>query len=823
MCYCSNCSLEFTVLFEDLRKHLKPAYAGKTVMAAILLVLASCAAGIGQMVSPSIDHDGEPFSYPSKPTDEIGVMYAPSAAEITPEGYVYTGFGELMFFVGSQLEPVNQRLHVLEKGYLPIVQYAVERGGITYHFEMFSASMGDQQPDGPVVNFVRVTAVNSGTSPRLASFATAIRYQGPSSTASGSADNRFIRPAAATAPGLYQQPGVEFNPDWIYGFSDNAFVRDDKVLYLFPMEPNPHLDLTLEDYYSNVTSIGSRKLKVGTTTPTGTATYRFLLQPGQSQREDFAMPLLPVADHDPLIAKIRAASYDTYRSAVAKYWEDVLAQGMSIDLPEKKVTDTFNASLVYDLLALNKIGDDYVQTVNQFHYHRFYLRDSADIARMYELTGYPEIAAQVLAFSIKKQEPDGNYLSQPGQYDGWGQTLWILGEHYRFTHDRQFAESVFPRMMHALDWFEKATAADPMHIMPATDVKDNEYVPGHLTGYNFLALDGLDNAVYVARSLNKPQELKRIENDRTAFRKNFTIVFDRLTANTHGYIPPDLDGNNLGTDWGNLLAITPRPQLSFDDPRIMGTLKAVRAKYQEGITTYTRPDQGQYLHHYLMIKNTLTSITINDQENAVRELYAELLHTSSTQAGFEYAIRPWGDRDFRGNLSPHGWFAAEYRSMLRSMLVRETDTDLHLLSVISPAWTGAGRQLRVQNVPTYFGKISLTLAMPNDTEADLSLQTNYRDAPKQLILHLPWFYTLDSAEADGKALKISNGELHLPIHTNRVILHWHRRAEGEQLSYDTAVSNYKREYRQRYEEWITTGKSYDWRPHSAEISKTGGE
>ncbi|HUX45317.1 MAG TPA: hypothetical protein VMV57_11250, partial [Terracidiphilus sp.] len=47
-----------------------------------------------QMVSPSIDKPGEPFSYYSAPTDEIGMMDAEAATEITPEGYLRTGFGE---------------------------------------------------------------------------------------------------------------------------------------------------------------------------------------------------------------------------------------------------------------------------------------------------------------------------------------------------------------------------------------------------------------------------------------------------------------------------------------------------------------------------------------------------------------------------------------------------------------------------------------------------------------------------------------------------------------------------------------------------------
>ncbi len=60
----------------------------------------------------------------------------------------------------------------------------------------------------------------------------------------------------------------------------------------------------------------------------------------------------------------------------------------------------------------------------------------------------------------------------------------------------------------------------------------------------------------------------------------------------------------------------------------------------------------------------------------MREFYALLLHTSSTHAGFEFAILPWGDRNFEDNLAPHGWFAAEYRTLLRNMLVREEGDEL---------------------------------------------------------------------------------------------------------------------------------------------------
>jgi hypothetical protein len=90
------------------------------------------------MVSPTIDSPEEPFSYFSNPTDEIGVMDAPEATEVTPEGYLYTGYGELMFFTGPEDTPINQRIRILERGYLPIIHYTWRQNGIAYCFSMFA-------------------------------------------------------------------------------------------------------------------------------------------------------------------------------------------------------------------------------------------------------------------------------------------------------------------------------------------------------------------------------------------------------------------------------------------------------------------------------------------------------------------------------------------------------------------------------------------------------------------------------------------------------------------------------------------------------------
>ncbi len=96
----------------------------------------------GGMLNPDIDSPKKPFSYFWHPTDVIGALYAPVASEVTPEGYVNTGLGELMFFVGNPPEPINQRIKTLQDGYLPVVQYDLQRDRIKYEFRIFAADLG---------------------------------------------------------------------------------------------------------------------------------------------------------------------------------------------------------------------------------------------------------------------------------------------------------------------------------------------------------------------------------------------------------------------------------------------------------------------------------------------------------------------------------------------------------------------------------------------------------------------------------------------------------------------------------------------------------
>ena len=287
------------------------------------------------------------------------------------------------------------------------------------------------------------------------------------------------------------------------------------------------------------------------------------------------------------------------------------------------------------------------------------------------------------------------------------------------------------------------------------------------------------------------------------FTNTLIKVLEQVTASTSGYIPPGLDGEP-GEDWGNMLAIYPERILDPNDGKVTATLKATRAKYQEGLMTY---GDGKWLHHYLTMENTETEVIRGDQQMAVEELYALLVHTSSTHAGFEFAIWPWSTRDFATNLAPHGTFAAKFRILLRDMLVREQDGDLHLLSCISPEWMKAGDVIYVHRAPTAFGEVNLDLHVTDKSHARIDLGNRLDRTPRRIVLHLPWFLSGTQLEVDGKPISPKDGVIVVPATARKIDLHWIAPASAmPDLSYQKAVAEYKAEYRRRYEEFLRTGK-----------------
>ena len=268
-------------------------------------------------------------------------LAAPAASEVTPEGYICTGFGELLFFVGNPAERSTVRHRTLRDGHLPIVEYQMGQHGVRYRFTLFASDLGGPLTGLPV-NFAQVEVVNEAAEQRAAFFSTAYRFSPPSTHVAGPGDYRFS-PRFDLIPACLTKDQTSYRQAWIYAFRKDVFTRDGRLLYQFPTNPPPQLAaLALNEYgiravrflSGKVLEYPSKSQGHSPQQPMGLVMYRLVLQPNQRRQLSSRCPscrCLPTAPRRSCFARPtpkrrsarslhtgRAGSARTIRSACPK-------------------------------------------------------------------------------------------------------------------------------------------------------------------------------------------------------------------------------------------------------------------------------------------------------------------------------------------------------------------------------------------------------------------------------------------------------------------------------------------------------------------------
>ena len=734
--------------------------------------------------SSSIQEElAEPFCYYLYPSDVLGFKDCPHGTQVTHDGAFNVGLGELDLFIGSDLKPVNKRVKTLYKEYIPVLSYTDIADGVQYEVQALGTPY-DLEPMNILINFIRITVKN----PTNGTIDAAVKVQ---------YNDRKDDFRYNFAKNLHKYYTNQFLLLDDYKKSEDGSIADGQAWR------GNHLVFSYNDKVKDcdITLTQSKDPAV---------TYSFSLAPGASRTIYLKMPFVPVyKDKSVTLEQLKKADYDDYLSRTIDFWEKEIAKGTQIELDDEKVSDVNKASMTYMLIARNIMADgSYEQHVNEFQYDYFFSRDVAYFTRIYNMYNRPQIAREILDHFIKRDKDDKEIGFNSFFPDDWGQVLWTMGAHFRATNDREFAEYVFPLILSHFDKLIKLCNEDPLGLWPAAGPYDNEAITGHYTGHSFWILLGMKEAIYIANELGEKDYAAFYQSIYDGYYARFMKVFEEKVDQTGGYIPPGLDVPEDGYDWANSTgAVYPYELIDPFDAIVTRTLELTREfKYREGIMTYgpnalllaQQNSRGEeispryWLHHYQTFNIDEPLLARGQQREVVEDMYSILAHTGSTNCGFEFAIAPWGSRNPYTNYTPHGWFAARFKELLRNMLVREYQGTLHLASAVAPQWIQAGKTIKLTDAATDFGMLSYTIKA-GKKGADVEIQADWRDVPKKILWHIPWFVEVKSVKVDGKKVAVqqlpNDKAVELPADAKNIHFDW-KWKEQPDLSYERAVKLY---------------------------------
>lgn len=730
----------------------------------------------------------EAFSYMANAVEQLGFKNAPEAMAVTNGGTFSSAFLGVEFLYGNTLETIKKRVITLQDGHLPIMGFNVSKSGITYTLEAFSAPLG-MNPKNDLVTYIKWTVTNTTDQDKTTKLGVGFQP-----ILNASYTKEFIKHNTYCTP-WYQDKYLDLetykNAQDNFNFSNGtAFQANHMVLQ-----------------YPNVFSEKDNKLSTS-----------IHLKVGESKAFIFKMPFVPISNtHIAEINQIEKNSYSEIKQDVETFWKKEIEALSVFSVPEQKVMDTYITSYLNLLQARDILehGEGFIQKCNEFQYDYFYVRDNAYFARMYDMLGLHKDSRTILEpyFVYDIEGKDLHFRQRTGIYnkfcyDYWGQILWALGSYYRQTNDKALLERTYKLLGNHMQDFKSQVGLDDRGLWPKTWPYDNEHIDGHYTGHNFWVILGLRYAILMAKEMGEEKDVEEWTQLYNHFNQNFKTELKKLTDITGGYIPPGMDKVEDGYDWANASAgLYPFEAIDKNDPIVKTTLETVRTyNYMEGVATYSGcnayvakdsilngkelPERG--LHHYETFYVTNGNLIIGNQKAVIEDMYAVLVHTSSTHAGFEWRPSPWGNRDPGNNRQPHGWMGARYIELLRNMLVREEGNNVHLLSAISPEWIKNGESITVNQAPTYFGDVSYKLTTQKNSFT-IHIDTNWNDKLEQFYLHLPWFIKPTSVLVDNKKVNVSNGIINLPKNAKHVKVSW-KNEIPKNLNYSTAVAIYLDKY-----------------------------
>jgi hypothetical protein len=455
------------------------------------------------------------------------------------------------------------------------------------------------------------------------------------------------------------------------------------------------------------------------------------------------------------------------------YWDRRLSAATQVEVPDEFMMNVIRASQVHCLLAARneENGKRVAAWTASVSYGPLESESHSPIRGM-ALMGHEEFARRSLDYFIHRYDPAG-FLTVGYTLMGTGWHLQTLGEYYALTQDREWLESVAPKVANVCHWIMKQrekTKHSPSGLKP---LEYGLMPPGVGADWNAFAYHFCLNGYYCAGLRAAASALKDIGyegtdamlRDAEAFRQDILRAYKAVQANMPVYglrngtfVPgypgqllpgptgpffPGEDGNRSWCYDVELGAhhLIPQGVLPADGPDaawIMDHMEDVQF-LAEGWFDFPAAESRKDPFDLGGFSKVQPYYTRNGEIDAMRDdvkpFVRTYFNTMASLIGLEnlcfqehfHGVGAWN------KTHETGYFLQQ----TRFMLVMEYGDELWLAPLVTSNWFKDGMVIAVKNAPTRFGPVGYRIQSSvgrGFIEATIDPPT--RSSPKQLVLRL---------------------------------------------------------------------------------------
>jgi hypothetical protein len=482
----------------------------------------------------------------------------------------------------------------------------------------------------------------------------------------------------------------------------------------------------------------------------GLLEYRFNIEPWE---EAEFLAFMPVAGsrESGVHTDSRLPTPDFYsrtKAATTLRWRDLLDSGMRVSLPDRELQESWEANRCH-LFALHD-GDTI--TPGPDLYHSFWFRDAAFMLYAFSTHGYTDAARQLLRGFARRQRRGGAFISQGSEWDGTGQALWAMGQHLALHPDSALHAELAPQVERGARWIVHMLERHG-GLMPPGLSSEHFGPPNRYYWDDLWSLAGLLSA---RQMLGEGYEW--IDQAERRLRRTLMAHFKREAARCGGALPA-APGRpvDLGAT-GTLAAWYPLALLPPTDSYVGASLDAIRDRlFYDGALYVDTGHSGWGSYINMRIAGCyLLAGRIEEGWELLRWL---LRHASPTY-NWPEAIHTRSGRGSTGD-GHHGWASAEWLLLVRSLLLREEGTVMHIAPALPESWLRRAGSVSVESAPTRFGPISYQLEWDDGAETvSLTQTSDWRTPPAEVVLRVPG---VTAAVVDGIRVKPQGERVYIPV------------------------------------------------------------